>query len=97
MATATKQTMPPPPPAEIVKSITLVLTPAEANTLAVLCSRISGDRSGSPRKHTNNVLYALEKVGVRYSASTEHTLVDNSRPSRIAFKDYPKKGDGYPF
>ena len=95
MATATKQTVPPTPPVEVIKSVTLVLSPSEANTLAVLCARVAGDRQTSPRKHTNSVLYALNSVGVAFSDTPEYQLVEHNRDGS-GFRNYPK-GDGFPF
>ena len=86
MATATKQTVPPAPPAEILKSVTLVLTPAEARTLTVILAKISGDSQWSPRLHARRVLTALEGVGIFYYDTPEYLLL--KRPGGIFFDKY---------
>jgi len=90
MATATKQTV---PAVEVVKSVTLVLSRAEASTLAVICGRIGGDYQTSPRKHSSNVREALLNIGVGCEGSPEWLIVDEENSySSIYFRSYPEKG-----
>jgi len=96
MATATKQTVPPTPVVEVVKSITLVLSPAEAVTLAVITAKVGGSPDHSPREHASAIHEALYGVGIRYAGSDEYaSAVSNSQ---ITFNNYPRKlEDDFPF
>jgi hypothetical protein len=95
MATATKQTVPPAPPVETIKSVTLVLTHKEAVTLAVIVAKVGGSPDQSPREHASAISSALSRVGIAYRASDEYRCA--ALTQHIYFNDYPKKGDGFPF
>ena len=90
MATATKQTTPPPPPADVVTGVTLVLSLAEARTLAVMYARVSGDSHRSPRRHANAVCAALDGVGITYYSTPEHAALEKcaTRYLGFNFNDY---------
>jgi len=90
MARATKQIAPPPPPADVVKSVTLVLSLEEARTLAVLVARVSGDQTNSPRRHATNVSNALDGIDITYKGAPEHALIsdDKGRYQGFYFNDY---------
>ncbi|MDQ1016678.1 hypothetical protein [Streptomyces afghaniensis] len=47
-----------------VPAITLTLTPEEAEALHALVGNITGDSTGSPRKHTDGIYYALQRAGI---------------------------------
>ena len=72
MATATKQTVPPAPPVEVVKSVTLVLTLAPACTIAVMCAKVGGDPDRSARKNTDSISAALKTVDINYRDAPEY-------------------------
>jgi hypothetical protein len=90
MATATKQTVPPAPPAEVIKSVTLVLTHKEALTLAILVAKVGGSPDNSPREHASAISAALGRLGLNHRDSDEYALADPLKG--FYFKDYPTEG-----
>ena len=68
----------------VVKTITLELTEEEAQVLRCICNKIGGSEYKSPRKITEKIKDALEKVQVPHIIYPIH----EGRPGCIWFKDY---------
>lgn len=89
MATAKKIT-------KTVETITLELTPAEAEVIAAIGAYIGGSIKESPRGDYRAVVKALEGAGVYshndYDRRHPRNLVNKEQSASIYFREYPSKG-----
>lgn len=67
------------------RTITLVLTEAEAGVLRHICGRVSGHPTRSPRGVTSEVYEGLRKLGVE-------SVGNLSATSALAFDEYDVEG-----
>lgn len=72
-----------------VDAVELVLSPAEARTLAAMMYVTGGHRDESPRKHAQSVMEALKSIGFdagksprmpEYKSLTTHIWFDDYEP-----------------
>ncbi|MCY0963018.1 hypothetical protein [Streptomyces sp. H27-H5] len=72
------------------KTVTLTLSVEEAEALVAITSRVGGHQSRSPRQHTDAVMAALKKAGVRahnaFGAHPAKHLDDNAEGLYFAEK-----------
>ena len=79
-----------------IESVTITINQHELDTLMVILNRIGGCPDKSPRKHSANILIALQDAtkNVRGRSELFETaeLVDDSgKYGPIYFKDYPEE------
>jgi len=79
-----------------IESVTITINQHELDTLMVILNRIGGCPDKSPRKHSANILMALQDAtkNVRGRAELYETSVlieDSGKYASIYFNDYPEE------
>ena len=79
-----------------IESVTITINQYELDTLMVILARIGGCPDKSPRKHSANILVALQRatIDVRSRAELWETSIlidDSGKYAAIYFNDYPEE------
>jgi len=79
-----------------IESVTITINQYELDTLMVILARIGGCPDKSPRKHSANILMALQRatkdIRGRFELYETSVLIDDSgKYAAIYFNDYPEE------
>ena len=79
-----------------IESVTITINQHELDTLMVILNRIGGCPDKSPRKHSANILIALQEatknvLGQSALCETAQLIDDSGKYAAIYFNDYPEE------